>query len=409
MREKPAGIVWGGSELQQVAIGIYCGEGASHSWTWLVDCFEAQGFSNLVFLEEKDIQEGALSEVDVFAMGGGDAFAVAEALWFSGAASVAAFIRRGGLYLGFCAGAYLLLKMDEFPLNIFSMAEGKVQNIVDKLPPAKALPNKLFTPYGRRYVLHPVREKILLGSTAGGRELFRADQLAAPLYGGPPIQPGPEEEALAVYKDFTPRSVFLVDESLAREVMLGTVAVCRKKIGEGWIYLFGPHFEHPYYPEANAVLARVVKKHSRQRARGKDSAIEYGMPNEQLAQRVKAHLGDARIVAYALEFADVSWRLGHKVYEPAKILVFLETIWKRYARAAKSTLFLGSSLLSGLEQDLRETVSLLRTMKRELGERRDTLHLAEKLFPLLRKETSNFLKAYFAAIQEEQKRKFAPA
>ncbi|MEW6274839.1 MAG: hypothetical protein AB1556_06955, partial [Bacillota bacterium] len=79
------------------------------------------------------------------------------------------------------------------------------------------------------------------------------------------------------------------------------------------------------------------------------------------------------------------------------ILVFLETMWRRYEWAARNPVFGSHDKLVELEQGLQEVVVLLRSIKKYLRENKDTLPLARRLFPLLKEVTGNFLKAYFAA------------
>jgi hypothetical protein len=231
-------------------------------------------------------------------------------------------------------------------------------------------------------------------------DIFKAKEMVAPLYGGPPMELGGGEEVLAIYQDFTPDTIFLVEEQMARDMMLGRAAACRKKIGKGWAYLFGPHFENPRFPEANAVLGRLIGEYAFTRA-GKpaevDHLVECSGTGGQLVQKIRSHLSSARIVGFSMEFVEVNWEIGHKIYEPAKILVFLNSMWKRYDWAAQSPAFRGHPLLPGVEQGLREAVDLLRIIKSYLRENRDSLPLAKRLFPLLRDVTGYFLKAYFSA------------
>ncbi|GAF89729.1 unnamed protein product, partial [marine sediment metagenome] len=90
-------------------IGIYTGMGASHSWLWFVELFDRMGFYEIAFLNEDEIQRDGLNGLDILVMSGGDTFAMAEGLGAKGAHKLEDFIRKGGLYIGSCAGAYLPL------------------------------------------------------------------------------------------------------------------------------------------------------------------------------------------------------------------------------------------------------------------------------------------------------------
>ena len=238
---------------EQPSIAVYTGEGASHSWTWFADIFERRHISMVAFLDEADIVSGALDSVDVLFVSGGDTFAIAAALGSQGAQALERFIKRGGMYIGACAGAYLLLKSSLEPLHYFNFVEAKIANLTRCLPPALQRPEKYCTAYGCRYVYHPVRGEVMLHYGADS-EPQTAQLLSAPLYGGSAMLASDDIEVLGTYAGFSAQTEFLVEESIARETLVGNVAAARKLYGRGVIYLFGPHFEHPDFPEANQII-----------------------------------------------------------------------------------------------------------------------------------------------------------
>jgi hypothetical protein len=65
---------------------------------------------------------------------------------------------------------------------------------------------------------------------------------------------GRASDVLACYESFTEKTLFLVDEALAEKTLLGKVAAARTGMGDGSLYLFGPHFEHPHFPMANLLV-----------------------------------------------------------------------------------------------------------------------------------------------------------
>ena len=377
-------------------IGIYTGEGASHSWTWFIETLEKNGFNNLIFLDNEQVRQGGLQKVNTFIMGGGDAFAMADGLGEKGAVVIKEFIEAGGTYLGSCAGAYLLMNMDEYPLNLFSVADARVLNIVHELPECKMLPEKFFTAYGQRYVLHPVRETVKLKmkeippiSTAG--------HVLAPLYGGPPIQLFGQAEEIASYADFVSETLYLTEETIARKMMLGTVAAFRQFIGRGWVYLFGPHVEHPSYPEANRLVIEAINCSSGTEFKdpfSEENSVGLKMAAEQIRE-IKGRLSDARLVAYGLEMLPITWKIGHKTYEPGKIRVFLEVVWRRYHLLEKGICENDFPELVFVKELTAEIVSLLRQIKRKTDAGTCTMNEAERLFPMLKKMSTTFLGIYF--------------
>lgn len=382
--------------LQRDPIGIYTGEGASHSWTWFIETLEKNGFNNLVFLDAEHVRQGELQKVNTFIMGGGDAFAMAGGLGEKGAVVIKEFIESGGTYLGSCAGAYLLMNMDEYPLNLFSVTDARVLNIVHELPECKMLPEKFYTTYGHRYVLHPVRETVKL-KMKEVPPISTNGHLLAPLYGGPPIQLFGQAEEIASYADFVSETLYLTDETLARKMMLGKVAAFRQFVGRGGVYLFGPHVEHPSYPEANRLVIEAINYSSGTEFKdsfSEENSVCLKMVAEQIRE-IKGRLSDARLVAYGLELLPITWKIGHKTYEPGKIRVFLEVVWRRYQLLEKGICENDFPELVFVKELTAEIVSLLRQIKRKIDAGACTLDEAERLFPMLKKMSTTFLGIYF--------------
>ena len=377
---------------------MYTGGGSSHSWLWFADIFERLGFWDLTFLDEIDLAGGALEGLEVLAVSGGDTFGMAEALGPRGAKALARFIKAGGVYLGACAGAYLPLNSSKKPLNLFNWVAAKITNLSSTLPQAQDLPQKFCTPYGCSYVFHPVREEVML-STSGSEPFGPARKLAAPLYGGPGMIASKEVEVLAEYEAFTARTRFLVEEPLAAETLLGTAAVIRSQLGQGWLYLFGPHFEHPHFREANALVARSIYWNlatGKGRVAARDAGPAQTRADGKWLTDLKREVSNSRIVALGLEDHPARWLIGRKVYEPAKFRVFCEAVWSRLAALDKA----GHGLADehgreALVSDWRSITAHLRALKNELDQGQDTQPRAEVLIPQINRSCSRFMQMYF--------------
>lgn len=386
--------------LHYPRIGIYTGTGASHSWLWFVEVFEKVGFYELFFLDEDDIKNGKIDEIDVLAMSGGDTFSIAEALGARGSEKIQSFIREGGLYIGSCAGAYLPLNSSKTYLNLFNYVDAKITNLTRTLPIAKTNSEKFCTPYGCSFIFHPVREAVRL-TPIEVLPFKGVGSLLAPLYGGPSMVVSDQTEVLAHYSDFTDKTIFLVDESLARDTILGKAAVVRKKMGDGHIYLFGPHFEHPRFPLANKLLVDTIYWDSRKRSLPEESVqqdhmIVQGIDLKRLIRIIKREISNSRIVAVGLETMPVNWLIGKKVYEPAKIREFLEAIWTRIKRLENADQIIipaGKDVL--LAQSVLEIITLLRETKREIDNELAGIESANRVFKLLNKTSKLFLEIYF--------------
>jgi len=381
--------------LQHPAIAVYTGEGSSHSWTWFADLFEQRQINTVMFLDEGDIISGSLDRVDVLFVSGGDTFAIAAALGSQGAQALEHFIFDGGTYIGACAGAYLLLQSSLEPLHYFNFVQARIANLTSSLPPALQRPEKYCTAYGCRYVYHPVRGEVMMhyGFSSGSQSVR---QLVAPLYGGSAMLASDDIEVLGTYAGFTGQTEFLVEETIARETLFGNVAAARKTYCHGTIYLFGPHFEHPDYPEANQIVFDCIAGANTGARLSNKCVPDCAVASRALFRCFMAAVSNARIVGLALERSAYQWLIGAKVYDPEKIRVFLETIWKRACILEQRGLYCHCSAaeverLTGLIQDI---TICLRDLRRDAACGR-----AEEMFRDLRRASASFVGMYFSALR----------
>jgi glutamine amidotransferase-like uncharacterized protein len=383
-------------------IGLYVGKGSSHSWLWFVELFDRFGFYDLVLLDERQIRAGALEAIDTLAVSGGDTIAMAEGLGKEGATALGSFLQEGGLYLGACAGAYLPLNSSKEYLHHFNFVKSRITNLTKEIPGSIKLPEKSIAPYGCSYLFHPVREAVEL--TADGLPPFDGTgSFDAPLYGGPGMTPGEGSEVLARYSGFTKKTLFLVDPDLARETLIDQAAVIRNPLGEGSFYLFGPHFEHPYFPVANKLLTDVIywgsKDLGQKKERGFRETSRITLSGSELAdwlKGLKREISNSRIVANGLETQDIRWLIGNKMYEPIKIRFFLEAAWSRLNRMAlRPELTLVGEEEKSLTDKAVHLTFILRDLKNRIGAGQETLSSAERLFQKLQIFTRLFLEIFF--------------
>lgn len=409
-QEGPAGGITGrqnpgGRRLRYPRIGIFAGHGTSHSWLWFVDLFERMGFHDLCFLNESSVQEGGLTGLDVLAISGGDTIAIAAALGETGARKIKRFIENGGLYIGCCAGGYLAMNSSRPPLNLFNFAAVKITNLSKHLPPCRRMPYKFATVYGCCFVFHPVRDAVDL-RTSGAPPFVGRRTLTAPLYGGPGMLAADGAQVLAYYDAFTDKTVFLVEEALASETLIGKAAAVRADLGCGSVYLFGPHLEHPHYPEANRLLADAVLWDTGRPihagpAQLPKTEILSESDSRHLIRGLKRELSNSRIVAAGLELRPIRWLIGAKYYEPEKIRVFLESMWRRLkVLEARGRIHTCSFAPSDLQAWAAEITGLLRRIKNDLDLNHDTLPAAAKLFDRLHELTAAFLQLYFLTLSK---------
>ena len=391
-------------------IGIYTGSGASHSWLWFVELLDRMGFYHVHFVDERDVLANALEPLNVLLMSGGDTFAIAEGLGAEGAAKLRSFIEGGGLYIGSCAGAYLPLRSSMDFLNHFNFIDVKISNISRRL---SELERYLFqkvgcSSYGCDFVFHVVREDVLLEMANG----FQADgkkEIIAPLYGGPSMLPSEDIEVIATYKGFTRKTKFLVDEAFAEKTLIGNIAVAKKSMGKGRLYIFGPHFEHPHYPSCNVFLTEIICKeqseelHPMQKDFSEDPQNRIkGEALRELLKDLKRELSNARITASGMSDFSISWLIGNKYYEPEKISVFVNTVWdKLKALESVPGLELDKNQLLRCVEISKEITREVKTIKSETKEKGDATPLASKLFLDLKALSSHFFRLYFEAKRDQ--------
>ncbi len=389
-------------------IGIYAGSGTSHSWLWFVDLFEKAGFYDLVFLDEFSVQNNEIKDLDVIVISGGDTFAVAQSLEKTGGQNIKSFVEQGGIYIGSCAGAYLPMQSSQKPLDLFNFVDVKITNLSKLFPAAEIQTCKSCAAYGYDFVFHPVREAMALKTTS----FFDKDkrlEFDAPLYGGPGMKAYDPSWVLAVYQGFTPKTFFLTSHKIAEKTLVGNGAVVRVPLKKGCFYLLGPHLEHPRFKQANQLIIDAVTRETgitcdhvglnnkktnlstKKKLTGKDA--------KKLLLSIRRELSNSRIVTGSLEFLPVQWLIGQKVYEPQKIRVYLESMWKRMRYLEKNKeLILEPSLYDRITHAATRITIELRRIKQQIDGNLDSLKTAIIIFDLLHTLAICFFDLYFATM-----------
>jgi hypothetical protein len=316
----------------------------------------------------------------------------------AGAHRLTHFLTEGGLYIGSCAGAYLPLNSSLSPLNLFNYVSAKISNLTRTLTSPRVLPEKFCTPYGCKYVFHPVREEIKIKVIDLSCRIEHHAEVTAPLYGGPAFLPSEDARPVALYSGFTPQTLYLADRRLAYDTVVGKAAIIAKRIGKGTMYLTGPHLEHPHYHAANTLIAEMIYQSGNRHGEktfSHHSAAEACSTStrNKLLRNIKSELSNARIVAFALERTPAQWQIGRKMYEPEKIRVFLEAMWSRWD--------IFTLQKSGHEHNLyaiyamaKKVTHHLRTIQQSIVSGREDITLVEEMFGLLKGLTAFFLTIY---------------
>jgi hypothetical protein len=338
-------------------LAVYAGRGSSHSWTWLADLFESTGIQNVRFLDSDGFVKRVSHGCDIALLSGGDGFSIASALSGLGFTRLKHFIESGGRYVGICAGAYLPLPSSLRPFSEFNLSSTKIENINCTITPLENIPPRVAVSYGRCAVVHPVRGEVELD--------WRGGRLKAPIYGGPIFREPDKDEVLLRYFRFTPNTEFQFVRDFAKDIVLGRPAAIRCYHGEGELLLFGPHLEHPSYPEANSIFLELLGLKRSEAVRVRQRKTDPGLAKV---------LADLKVAILGLE--NRSFIVGRKLWDGSRYLELQKAIEKRAWSMGPDLVERVSSALAsvrerimqmsiGIETDADETTGALVDAARE--------------------------------------------
>jgi glutamine amidotransferase-like uncharacterized protein len=337
---------------------VYAGKGSSHSWSWLADLFERNGMLSVRFLDSKGfISSLATESVSVAIVSGGDGFAIADALSGQGFGNLGEFILKGGMFVGICAGAYLPLPSSVEPFSGFNISTTKIENIGCEAWRGGALSPREAVPYGNCSIVHPIRGPIEI--TDGS-----SMSIVAPLYGGPVFKEPMNDAVVMRYKSFTPETEHQFDRAKAEAMVINKPAVIEVIHGDGSLVLFGPHLEHPWYPQANGLFLKLLGYDKPNQPFGDATP----MTERSMQAELHHSLSDLKIAILGLE--NRSFTVGHKAWDGSRLLEIVSAIEKRGwtlsdARSKLVATDLGRvrgmlvGMKVGVESDADETTSLL--------------------------------------------------
>lgn len=289
---------------------VYAGAGSSHSWTWLADLFESKGMVHARFLDSTEFISSLSCRPAAAIVSGGDGFEIGASLRGPGFARLEEYVSRGGTYVGVCAGAYLPLPSSIDPFSQFNISSTRIENIDRRLSPLEEVPPRVAVKYGNCAIVHPVRGEMVVDRDGSS--------LTAPIYGGPIFKEPKEDHVILRYRDFTPNTEYQFDRRFAEDTILGRPAAVRCRHGEGDLLLFGPHLEHPSYPEANRMFLELLG-----RVPSRVSKTESATTNPELARAI----ADMKVAIVGLE--NRSFVVGKKLWDGSRYMELVNAIEKR--------------------------------------------------------------------------------
>jgi hypothetical protein len=272
------------------------------------------------------------------------------------------------------------------------------------------MPLKFSTRYGCDFIYHPVREDVRVRMEEGF-PIWGGREVSVPLYGGPPLNLSEDIVPRAFYTGFTERTRFLTDREIAETVYVGKVAACEKPFGKGRMVLLGPHFEHPWFPKGNDIIHQWIAWHfhperptvepevNEKPGRKKKLHVRKDVLSPQIQKAFKREISNMRIRAHAMTRQSVHWRIGAKVYEPEKILHFVEAIWNRLAgTGAPCSGAVSRDLQAVLVEQAAECNTLLKSLAEKVDSSEDSEALAGEMFVCLKALVVDFLGIYFSSV-----------
>lgn len=215
-------------------VAVYRGPGASGSREKLVQVLaESQRF-RLRDISPEEIIAGKLAGAKLLIHPGGSGGGQGKALGEAGRERVREFVKRGGGYVGVCAGAYLATCDYEWSLHILDA------KVVDRQHWARGFGD------------------VEIGFSSAGQELFPAVRQRGTIYyhQGPLLAPAANPQI----DDYIPLAAFeteIAKNGAPQGVMRGCTAIARGAFGAGRVLCFSPHPERT--PDQHAVLIAGVQ------------------------------------------------------------------------------------------------------------------------------------------------------
>lgn len=216
---------------REIHVAVFNDVGTGRSMTDLMRALRTRDNTYIRHVTAAEIRDGVLSQFDVLIHPGGSGSKQGRRLEDSGRNIVRAFVKEGGGFMGFCAGAYLASADYTWSLNLLDA------RVLDRRHWARGTGtvSVRLTPFGAAL-------------------LDRAESEVSIYYGqGPLLAPAensdiPDYEALGTYQ------TEIAKNGAPTGVMIGTTAIARGRFGHGRVFCFSPH------PEKTPGLERMVHR-----------------------------------------------------------------------------------------------------------------------------------------------------
>jgi putative intracellular protease/amidase len=188
----------------------------------------------------EDIRAGALTGMDVLLQPGGSGSAQAKQLQEEGRDKIKAFVKKGGGYVGICAGSYLATSYYTWSLHLLNA------DVVDREHWARGFGTVelKFSPLGQSMLDQPTAT------------------IDCAYHQGPLLTPGHDPD-LPPYEPLATFATEIAKNGAPKGVMIGTTAMARGIYGSGHVVAISPH------PEKTDGLDNIVRRAVEWAATGK--------------------------------------------------------------------------------------------------------------------------------------------
>jgi glutamine amidotransferase-like uncharacterized protein len=216
-------------------VAIYADEGSPKAPDLIENCLGGlTGDFELTRITADDIRNGGLENFDVLAQGGGRASLQADALKEDGREKIREFLRRGGGYVGICAGAYLAAADRPYYLRIIN---------------AKVIDREHWARGGGDVQIRFTNE--------GKRDLEQDSQIVQIRYNQGPLLARDAQADLPTYTELAVFETEIAKKGAPQGVMKGTSAMISATFGKGRVFVSSPHPERT--PGLEKILQSAVK------------------------------------------------------------------------------------------------------------------------------------------------------
>jgi len=224
---------------KKIRVALYHDQGARPRGN-LIKALESAEDISLTIVKGEELRKGYLNDIDLLLVPGGSAKKQSMSMKETGRDEVIRFVARGGLYIGICAGCYLLTASKPTDLGLL--------------------------PLGVQDNAHWARGKadIPVEFTPLGQQVFGVNQkMMTILYHNGPIV---DASHIPPLSGFSPLAYFrgeIVGRGGKRGIMQNGLASFVGRFGKGWVLGISPHPEahaDQVYIEINAIRWLFARK-----------------------------------------------------------------------------------------------------------------------------------------------------